>query len=319
MFKVSPYFVEKIWGSDRLKNYGYVLPKNKNIGEAWVVSGYPGNSSVITSGQYKGQLLEDLWTNKRAIFNYDKTKNFPILIKIIDANKNLSVQVHPNNAQAKKLEHDEHASGKDECWYIIDTLNHDLVYGTHATNSAQLRQLVDAKKWDLVMRNVEIAKDQFYNIPSGTIHAITAGSLVYELQQSCDITYRFYDYDRLENGKPRELHIEKSLAVSEFDNETTPKAQIITIDSNSEIRNLLEGPYFGLANLTSDSNKDLFSKDLGLQDNAFIALTLLVGKAEINGQEFISGESAILLKEDIKNLKISPNGNLIKLMIAWPN
>ena len=104
------------------------------------------------------------------------------------------------------------------------------------------------------MRYVEIAKDQFYNIPSGTIHAITAGSLVYELQQSCDITYRFYDYDRLENGKPRELHIEKSLSVSEFDNETTAKAQIITIHSNSEIRNLLEGLYIGLANLTSDSN-----------------------------------------------------------------
>ncbi len=317
MFKINSYFSPRLWGSQRLADYGFELPLNQKIGEAWVISGYHGKSSLITSGPYKNETLEWLWNNHRVMFNYDKTQDFPILAKIIDANKNLSIQVHPNNTQAQILERDPNARGKDECWYIIDSKHNDLIYGTHAKTKAQLSALVLAKDWDKILRNIKITKGDFYNIPAGTIHAITAGTLVYELQQSCDITYRFYDYDRLENGQPRELHIEKSLAVSCYDNNTTPAPTIKKIAPNTVVTKFLEGPYFGLLNLTTDA--EVNSSDLDVANKAFLGITLLAGTAIINNVNFKRGESAILLEADIEALNIKALDSEIKLMVAWPN
>ncbi len=317
MFKITPYFSERLWGSQRLSDYGFKLPKDVKIGEAWVISGYPNKSSMISSGQFRGQSLEWLWNNHPALFNYTKTQNFPILAKILDANKNLSVQVHPNDAQAQLLENDPQARGKDECWYIIDSQNKDLIYGTYVKDRKTLTTLVNQKKWDAILRVVQITAGDFYNIPAGTIHAITAGTLVYELQQSCDITYRFYDYDRLENGKPRALHIAKSIAVSQFNNDTTPKPIIKKITADATLTKLLAGPYFGLANLTSSSS--VVINDLEMLDKPFLAVTLLAGSAQINETIFNRGESAILLKTDLLELVIKPINSEIKLMIAWPN
>ncbi len=317
MFKIKPYFSPRLWGSQRLADYGFKLPIDQKIGEAWVISGYPGKSSIITTGEFKNQTLEWLWNNYQELFNYSKTKDFPILSKIIDANKNLSVQVHPNNEQAQRLEKDVNARGKDECWYIVDSQNHDLIYGTKVKNKAELTDLVKKQDWDNILRTVKINQGDFYNIPSGTIHAITAGSLVYELQQSCDITYRFYDYDRLENGKPRELHIAKSLAVSCYDNNTTPKPIINKINEKTTISKFLEGPYFGLLNITTSESIDI--NDLKLPNKGFLGITLLAGKAIVNGVDFNRGESAILLLADLKKLAIKAIDSEIKLMIAWPN
>ena len=208
---LSPYLKEVLWGGTKLqKEYGYKSDSD-HIGEAWVVSANPHGLSTVRNGRFAGQTLDQVYREHPDWFRPDGEGDFSLLVKLIDAEQHLSVQVHPDDAYAYRV---EHGCGKTECWYIVDCdEDADIVIGHHAQSKEELRELVENGEWDNLLQIIPIHKGDFFFIPSGTVHAIRRGTLILETQQNCDITYRLYDYDRLQNGKPRELHLQKALDV----------------------------------------------------------------------------------------------------------
>ena len=214
---LEPVFHEKIWGGRRLaEDFGYDIPEGK-IGECWAISAHPHGDCVVASGAFVGEKLSYLWDVHHELFGDAKGDRFPLLIKILDAHDDLSVQVHPDDAYA--AEHEHGSLGKRECWYVLDAEpDTDIIIGQRARNRQELAQMIDEGRWDDMLNLVPIHKGDFFRIDPGTIHAIKGGTLILETQQSSDVTYRVYDYDRVGvDGKPRELHIQQSLDVVNYD------------------------------------------------------------------------------------------------------
>ena len=209
---LAPIVKERVWGGDRLiKEFGYP-GKGSGIGECWAVSAHPGGDCVISEGTFKGKTLSWLYTEHRELFGNLKAPEFPLLIKVIDAKTNLSIQVHPDDTYAR--EHEGVPFGKTECWYVLDCPeNAELVIGHHAKTREELREMISQGRYEELIRRTPVKKGDFIQINPGTVHAITGGFLILEIQQSSDITYRVYDYGRLVDGKPRQLHVEKSIDV----------------------------------------------------------------------------------------------------------
>ncbi len=211
---LNPVFKEMIWGGNRMRNeYGYDIPGD-DTGECWAISAHPNGDGVIANGTYAGWNLSRLWAEHRELFGNQKGEVFPLLTKIIDAKNDLSIQVHPDDVYAK--EHENGSLGKMECWYILDCdEDASIVIGHHANTKEELEQMIADKRWKDLIREIPIQKGDFFQISPGTVHAIKGGTLILETQQNSDITYRLYDYDRLQNGKLRPLHIKQSIDVIE--------------------------------------------------------------------------------------------------------
>jgi len=279
-------FKEKIWGGNKLKEYfNYEIPSN-NTGEYWAVSAHENGDSIVKNGEYEGKNLSWIWENKRELFGNIKGNEFPLLTKIIDANRDLSVQVHPNDKYAKE---NENSLGKTECWYIIDCdEDSELVLGHNANTKEEMRQIIDEGNWDKLLRRVKIKPGDFFYIPAGTVHAIGSGTMILETQQSSDITYRLYDYDRLQDGKPRELHIEKSIDVTKIPHENTNNNPQIEKINNNVIEKLIETEYFSVYKL--DINSSLKMN----QDKPFMIMSVLKGKGNIDGISIERGDHFII-------------------------
>lgn len=208
---LKPVFHEKIWGGRHLEtDFGYQIPDGK-IGECWAISGHPHGPNEIINGEFKGQLLPDVYQKHPEVFGNPKSKVFPLLTKILDANASLSVQVHPDNEYAEKHEHE---LGKTECWYIIHADEGAyLTYGHTAKTKAELKEMIEKGEWEKLLGKKPVKTGVFVYVPSGTIHALNKGIMALETQQSSDTTYRLYDYDRVDKktGKKRELHIKQSI------------------------------------------------------------------------------------------------------------
>ena len=213
--KLIPAVKDYIWGGTRLsKEYG-VDPSLERQSEAWVLSCHKDGESVVSGGRYDGMTLSEVIKEKGEEYlgkNVGKFDYFPILIKLIDAKDDLSVQVHPDDEYARK---NENQYGKTEAWYILDCdEGAELIYGLNRDMSRQ--ELKDAiEKGTLLdgVNRVKVKKGDIFLIEAGTLHAIGKGILLAEIQQNSNVTYRVYDYGRLQNGKPRELHIEKAVDV----------------------------------------------------------------------------------------------------------
>ncbi len=233
----TPSYKDVIWGGNRIsKIFGRNIEKN-NIGESWEISAHPNGLSLIKNEELKDKSLYDLFNNKDCktqIFgtHCKNLEKFPILAKFIDATSNLSIQVHPNNEYANKNEND---SGKTEVWYVMDCKEDaKLVYG--------LKENVTRENLKDAINNIEenvnyinVHKGDFISIPSGTVHAIMDGIVVCEVQQSSDITYRVYDWNRVDkDGKTRELHKEKALDVIDLNN-SKDVYNYYNIDKTTEI------------------------------------------------------------------------------------
>ena len=210
---MKPVFQEKIWGGTRLNTvFGFDIP-NDHIGEDWAISGHPHGVSIIENGPFKGKTLAELWESNRELFGDATGDVFPLLVKILDAEDDLSVQVHPDDAYGLKHEGE---LGKTECWYIIDAKpGSEIIYGHSAQTREELAEMIEEGRWDDLLVRVPVKKGDFFYVPSGTIHAIGSGILILETQQSSDTTYRVYDYDRKDDsGQTRELHIQQSVDVT---------------------------------------------------------------------------------------------------------
>lgn len=242
---LKPVFQEKIWGGSRLKSvFGFDIPNDK-IGEDWAISAHPHGVSVVENGEFKGQKLDDLWKEHKELFGHPTEPVFPLLIKILDAEDELSVQVHPDDAYGMKHEGE---LGKTECWYIIDAEpGAEIIYGHHAKTREELAEMIKKGRWDDLLKKVPVKKGDFFYVPSGTIHAIGKGIMILETQQSSDTTYRVYDYDRKDaSGQKRELHIQQSIDVTTVPAKT-PELQIKEVrKGQSSIVTYLETNFFNV-------------------------------------------------------------------------
>lgn len=242
---MQPVFQEKIWGGNRLHTvFGFDLPSDK-IGEDWAISAHPHGRSVILNGTYQGMTLDQLWSEHKELFGQPSEEVFPLLIKILDAEDDLSVQVHPDDEYGK-----QHAGelGKTECWYIIDANpGAEIIYGHQAKTKEELTQMIQEGRWDDLLKRVPVKKGDFFFVPSGTIHAIGKGIMILETQQSSDTTYRVYDYDRKDDqGNTRELHIQQSIDVTTVP-ASTPQLAVKEIrKGNSALTTYLETEFFNV-------------------------------------------------------------------------
>ncbi|MEH7353367.1 mannose-6-phosphate isomerase, class I [Neobacillus drentensis] len=231
---LQPVFKDRIWGGKKLQMmFDYDIEGNQ-VGECWAISAHKNGESIVMNGVYKGKTLSELWNKNRELFGHLQGDKFPLLVKILDANADLSIQVHPNDIYANEYENGE--LGKTECWYVLDCEeDSELIYGHHAKTKEELVEMINNKLWDKLLRKVKIKKGDFFYVPSGTIHALCKGTVVLEVQQSSDTTYRLYDYDRKDqNGQYRDLHIKQSIDVSTVPF-TNTKTSIIKKEINSNI------------------------------------------------------------------------------------
>jgi mannose-6-phosphate isomerase len=276
---LEPVFKERIWGGTELKSqFGYEIPSD-STGEAWVISAHPNGQSKIKSGSFKGMSLGELWNENRTLFGNYKGNTFPLLTKILDANKDLSAQVHPDDMYAQENENGE--LGKTECWYVIDCKEDaEMVFGHQAKTREEFMEAANIGDWERLLRKVKVKPGDFFYVPSGTIHALCEGTLVLETQQNSDTTYRVYDYNRTDSeGNKRELHLDKAIEVA-----TIPHVDIKTkvkVDKkmNSQITTYVRNEFFTV------QKWDVNGLDTFKQDQPFLLVSVLEGKGVINKKD----------------------------------
>lgn len=217
IFRLQPAGKDYLWGGTRLRDeYGKKIELTP-LAETWECSVHPDGPSVVANGQYRGKTLAVV-LKQHPEYLGTKVKNgeLPILVKFIDAKKDLSVQVHPNDEYARV---NEHQNGKSEMWYVIDANEGaSLIYGfQHKVTEDILRNAINTGTLDKHLQKVPVHKGDVFYVPSGTVHGIGVGILVAEIQESSNVTYRVYDYDRVDkNGKKRELHFDKAVQVMDM-------------------------------------------------------------------------------------------------------
>ncbi len=216
--KFSPAFKDYLWGGTRLRDdFGKDCDLEK-VAESWELSCHKDGPSRIASGEFAGKTLQEVVDECPEILGTacSRFDFFPILIKLIDAKDNLSVQVHPDNEYAMRVEHE---FGKTEMWYVIDAdEGAQLLYGfKHEISKEEFRERIENNTLLDVVNSVLVRKGDFFFIESGTLHAIGKGILIAEIQQNSNTTYRIYDYGRVgADGKPRQLHIDKAVEVTKL-------------------------------------------------------------------------------------------------------
>ena len=292
---LEPVKKQTIWGGNSLAaEYGFGVPEEP-IAEAWVVSAHPAGDCTVTGGAFAGRTLSELWQCEPELFACPQP-DFPLLVKFIDAASSLSVQVHPDDAYAAVNEapvNGRPCRGKSECWYILSAdPGAALLLGHNAESRAQAQEWIDSGAWDQLLRVVPVKKGDFFRIDPGTVHAIGGGIRILEVQQSSDITYRMYDYGRLQNGKPRELHLEKSLDVmtipaQEAADERAP-LPIGVKSGTAELTRLEICPYFTVRSLKVDGEA-VFPDAL-----SFLAVTIVEGEGTLNGTPVCKGRSFLV-------------------------
>lgn len=225
-FLLTPAGKDYLWGGNRLKTEFNKEIDLVPLAETWECSTHPDGPSVIVTGTHAGKTLAELLKeHPEYLGKHPGTEGeLPVLIKFIDAKKNLSVQVHPDDDYARKYENGQ--LGKTEMWYVMDAApDAQLVYGfNHDITKEQLRQSLKDGTVEKYLQKVKIQKDDVFFIEAGTVHAIGAGALIAEIQESSNLTYRLYDYNRVgKDGKLRELHIDKALAVANLKSSSEPR------------------------------------------------------------------------------------------------
>ena len=318
IYKFNPILKSTIWGGDKIAAFKNIVADSEQIGESWEISGVKGDISVVSSGKDAGMTLQQLIERDGAKLlghkNFERFGlEFPLLIKFIDAKQDLSIQVHPNDELAMKR---HNSKGKTEMWYVVDaTPTAHLKSGlkSEMTPESYVAAIEDNSICDKLQDYNVKAGDVFY-LPAGRIHSIGAGCFIAEIQQTSDITYRIYDFNRVgADGKPRQLHTELSKDAIDYtvlDDYRTdyekPAEGIVT---------LVDCPYFnvGLAELSSHSQQ--------LPDvDSFIIVIGIDGDIKIEtgeGTTVVSKGETALISADSTDVKIKAIGTNAKALTAF--
>jgi len=301
-----PILKERIWGGKYLADLYQKSDLENPIGEAWLISGISDNYSDVIDNNGNVFSFKDIYQSNPTFFNPTGKGDFPLLVKYIDAMDKLSVQVHPTDEYAKK---NKLGNGKTECWFVTEAIDDaELVIGHSATTKQEFKKAIDENKLSTLMVKAKVKKGDFVFIPAGTIHAIGAGIRIMEIQQPSDVTYRLYDYDRLDrDGKPRPLKIKEALETTVF---PSPAINVIHTDGKTGVFVLTENPYFTVERIVS---KDLFTY-INL-DKSPVYLVITEGLGIVNGIKAKTGDALMVSSE---HDKIDIIGNLGLLAIKIP-
>ncbi|MEI7500669.1 MAG: type I phosphomannose isomerase catalytic subunit [Bacteroidota bacterium] len=292
--KFKPVFKDKIWGGQKIRtNIGLDFSPLPNCGEAWIISGVPGCQTVVSNGFLQGNELNEILeiymdelVGERVYEMYPE--EFPILVKLIDANDWLSIQVHPDDALAARR---NVGRGKTEMWYILDAVQDaQLITGfNQKMNPESYLEYLKQKRLKEALNIEKVHKGDAFFIPSGRVHALGPGILLAEIQQTSDTTYRIYDWDRVDSeGKSRDLHTELALEAIDFSRVDSYRTNYKNSINNTA--NLADCPFFTVNLLETDR---LTLKDYSSLDS-FVMYTCIEGKSEIlaDGNRFslVTGE-----------------------------
>ena len=314
LLKFRPILKSVVWGGEKIAPFKGIVTDQTRIGESWEISGVPGNESVVADGPDAGLTLRQMIEKYGAALvgqkNYERfVSTFPLLIKIIDAAGDLSLQVHPDDDLARR----RHGSlGKTEMWYIVDTEpDAAIVSGLsrEITPDEYAARVADNTLLDVVAHHVSHPGDVFF-LPAGRIHAIGAGNLLVEVQETSDVTYRIYDYGRLDakTGKPRQLHVDE--AKEAIDYKVYPSYTSTPVDLGNGIRELVVCDHFSVYELTIDG-EHTFRPVV----DSFSALTCIEGELTVSdagghAASLRRGES-LLVPACCREFTIAGRGRLI--------
>lgn len=285
--KLSAPIKDYLWGGTKLtREWGFTSFEDKQA-EAWVLSCHKDGESIIENGEYSGKSLSEILSLHPEYIgtNDKKGEGLPVLIKLIDAQDDLSVQVHPDEEYAMKNEGDH---GKTEAWYILDCEEGaEIIYGfKDDITREEFEKAVKENKLTEYVNRIKVNRGDVFFIKAGTLHAICNGIMIFEVQQNSNVTYRVYDYGRLQNGKPRQLHVEKALDVTCRNKAGVPKREKEVIDcGNYKKTHLVSCDIFDLTQLDIESEAQL---DIGSE--SFTSLVCIDGNGVL-----VSGDEAVTL------------------------
>lgn len=319
--KFDTIFKEKIWGGTKIKD---VLGKDfsplKNCGETWEISGVPGNLSRVSEGVLKGSTLPQLIQEFKGDLVGEKVfeafgTEFPLLVKFIDAAQDLSIQVHPDDKLARKR---HNSLGKSEMWYVFQAdEGAKLISGFNRdTSREEYLQYLNSGKLTELLNEEEVHDGDCFYLPAGRVHTIGKGLLVAEIQQSSDVTYRIYDFDRVDDeGNKRELHTEQALDALDFQAYSQYKTSYQRCLNESVP--LVKSQYFqtNLLEYTTGIMREHFDRD------SFVIYTCFEGSAilETEGQTTkISMGEAVLLPRKFKNVHLKAKSGFKMLETFMP-
>lgn len=303
-----PYLKPVIWGGEKICQYKDLPASDMKIGESWEISAIPGHESIVAEGEYKGlniiDLIERFGSELLGRDVYERYNGqFPVLIKFIDASEQLSVQVHPNDEVALE----RHGSmGKSEMWYVINSEKQSKIYSGFARDISRTEfdGLIERNEFMTAMASHEVSPGDMFFIPPGTVHAIGAGILLAEIQQSSDITYRIYDYGRKDkNGNPRELHTELAKDTINFKAYDT---RINIDDTNQQnAQEVIRSDNFTTYLLSVTNNLTL-----NVDSRSFMILVCIEGEIELTypeGKSTLQSGHSVLLPASIEEIQLSGN------------
>ena len=319
-FLLRPAGKDYLWGGTRLKDdFSKDLPMNP-LAETWECSTHPDGPSIIASGKYKGQFLADvIKKHPEYLGTHPKGKaGLPILVKLIDARKDLSVQVHPNDEYAMKYENG--SLGKTEMWYVVDAAKDaSLIYGFyHDMDRAVLKKSLEEGSVQKYLQKIRIHKDDVFFIEAGTVHAIGKGALIAEIQESSNLTYRLFDYDRVDReGRRRELHIRKALDVINLKGSQEPRQpmRVLRYRKGTASELLCRCKYFQTERMLVNTECYREMADYQTGENSFQVLLCIGGCGTLTGKEsihFIKGD-CIFIPANSTPLKIHGKAEFLKI------
>lgn len=303
---IKPAFKDYIWGGTRLKTkFGKKAP-TETVAESWELSCHKDGLSIISGGEYDGKPLKSyLDKNRAALGTANKGGELPILIKLIDAADNLSVQVHPNNKQAALW---ENQNGKTEMWYVIDAdKDSSIIYGVkNDISKDELKEAIQNNTVTNLLDSVPSKPGDVFFVEAGTIHAIGKGNLIAEIQQNSNVTYRLYDYDRRgKDGKPRELHIDKGIKAARTERTAVRKTPLCSDGT----RLLGSCEYFQVRELDVKEEKTLT-----VHDESYQALMTVSGSVRVvcgDFDETLPAGTTVFMPAGLGDYTVSGNGTML--------
>ena len=293
ILKLNPVFKDYLWGGTKLRDeYGFNSDLEK-LAEGWMLSCHKDGENTVENGEFAGKTLTEVVKNNPDFLgeNGKRFEYFPILIKLIDAKNDLSVQVHPDNEYAMRVEKEY---GKTECWYVLDCdEGAELIYGfNREITSEEFKEKIADNTFLEAVNKVKVKKGDLFFIEAGTLHAIGSGILLAEIQQNSNTTYRVYDYGRVgADGKPRELHVEKAIDVTNCvppTRSTDPEGELVEYD-NYSTQLLTECDLFSVKKV---SVKEFF--DGVADEKSFVSVLVTDGNGTIDGIDIKKGDSLFI-------------------------
>ena len=277
--KFEKVFIEKVWGGREFeKSLNMTLPKDKNIGESWEVSAHPNGMGIVANGDLKGKTLQEILDEYKEKLVGEKVykeygTRFPLLIKYLDVNDRLSIQVHPDDEVALK-KHNE--LGKSESWFIMEaSKDAKLIMGMKkGITKEEFLEKTAKNDFSGLFEEISVKKGDLIDINPGMVHASLEGSVLFaEIQENSDITYRIYDFDRVENGKKRELHLKEAADVIDFD----AKAVIINTNflNDENRKNIIKKKYYSIDKIKINEKFE------DVNEKSMIIYSILNGKGKI--------------------------------------